>query len=125
MKIIRYILESRFWALMLKEIQQILNNKQLIFLLTFPPTIQLLIYGWVLNPDVDRLNLGVLDYDRSRESRELVSALTENRIFQVQLTTHSQTELSQQVRTGKLDAGLIIPPESIAMYCQGKLLKFK
>ena len=111
MKILRHFLESRFWALMLKEIQQIFSNKQLIFLLIFPPTIQLLIFGLALSPDVDRLSLGLLDYANSRESRELVAAFTENRIFQVKSAPDSQDILNQQVRTGEIDVGLVIPPE--------------
>lgn len=111
MIILRRLIESRFWALMLKEIRQILRNKQLIFLLIFPPTIQLLIFGSALSPDVERLNLGLLDYANSYESRELVSALTENRIFQVKSTPNNHDVLDRQVRTGEIDVGLVIPPE--------------
>ena len=53
MKTLHRLLESRFWALMLKEIRQIFSSKQLIFLLIFPPTIQLLIFGSALSPDVE------------------------------------------------------------------------
>ncbi|MGL5075137.1 MAG: ABC transporter permease [Waterburya sp.] len=111
MKILRRLLESRFWALMLKEIHQIFSSKELIFLLIFPPTIQLLIFGSALSPDVDRLNLGLLDYANSQESRELVAALTENRLFQVKSAPDSQDLLNQQVRRGELDVGLVIPLE--------------
>ncbi|MEO0012117.1 MAG: hypothetical protein RLZZ535_506 [Cyanobacteriota bacterium] len=111
MKILRRLLESRFWALMLKEIYQIFSSKELIFLLIFPPTIQLLIFGSALSPDVDRLNLGLLDYANSQESRELVAALTENRLFQVKSAPNSQDLLNQQVRTGEIDVGLVIPLE--------------
>jgi ABC-2 type transport system permease protein len=111
MKIFLRLVESRFWALMLKEISQIFSSKQLIFLLIFPPTIQLLIFGSALSPDVKGLSLGWLDYGNSRESRELVSALTENKIFQVKSAPNNQAALNQQVRTGKIDVGLVIPPE--------------
>ncbi|MEY3828027.1 MAG: hypothetical protein RLZZ148_2852 [Cyanobacteriota bacterium] len=46
MDIINNFFTSRFWALVLKEIRQILRNKKLIFLLVVPPKHQLLIYGW-------------------------------------------------------------------------------
>jgi ABC-2 type transport system permease protein len=111
MKILRRLLESRFWALMLKEIHQIFSSKELIFLLIFPPTIQLLIFGSALSPDVERLNLGLLDYANSQESRELVAALTENRLFQVKSVPDSQDLLNQQVRRGEIDVGLVIPLE--------------
>ena len=77
---LNWLFASRFYALARKEINQILRDKQLIILLIFPPTIQLLIYGFALNPDIHYLKMGVVDYARSQESRELISAFTENRI---------------------------------------------
>ncbi|HBB35718.1 MAG TPA: ABC transporter permease [Cyanobacteria bacterium UBA8803] len=111
MKIINCLLNSSFFALLVKEINQILRNKQLIFLLIFPPTMQLLIYGFALNPDVHYLKLGIVDYANSYNSRELVAALTENRIFVAQQYLFNERELGEQVRQGKLNVGLVIPPE--------------
>lgn len=105
------ILNSRFWALALKEIRQILRNKQLIFLLIFPPTIQLLIYGAALNPEVQFLKLGIVDYAHSQESRELVAAMTENRVFVPENYYVNEAELAEQVQHGTITAGLVIPPE--------------
>ncbi len=109
MKIFLRLLESRFWALMLKEIRQIFSSKELIFLLIFPPTIQLLIFGSALSPDVDHLKLGLLDYANSQESQELVAAFTENRLFQVKSAPSTPEILNNQVRTGDIDVGLVIP----------------
>lgn len=111
MKLLNRLLESRFWALVVKEINQILRNKQLIFLLLFPPTIQLLIFGFALNPDVQNLKLGVVDYANTYESRELVAAFTSNGIFSVTSHPLSQRSLGEQVESGKITAGLVIPPD--------------
>jgi ABC-2 type transport system permease protein len=105
------LFESRFWALTIKEVQQIFKNRQLIFLLIFPPTIQLLIFGLALSPDVSQLSLGVLNYDNTQTSRELVAALTENRVFEVKSYPKNQGELDRQVREGKIVTGLVIPPD--------------
>jgi ABC-2 type transport system permease protein len=102
---------SRFWSLVRKEINQILRNKQLIVLLIIPPTIQLLIYGFALNPDVHHLKLGVVDYARTADSRELVAAMSENHIFDVEAQLFSEKALATQVETGQLTAGIVIPPE--------------
>jgi len=102
---------SRLWALTRKELNQILRNRQLIVLLIVPPTVQLLIYGFALNPDVHNLKLGVVDYAQVPASREMVSALTENRLFRVETYPASERELSQQVETGELTVGLVIPPD--------------
>lgn len=111
MKFILRLFESSFWALVRKEFWQILRNKQLIILLIVPPTVQLLIYGTVLNPDVNNLRLGVVDYANVEASRELVTAITSNRVFILESVPVSEQELSRQVEEGKLDIGVIIPPE--------------
>lgn len=110
-KLLNALFNSRIWALAVKEINQILRNKQLIFLLVFPPTIQLLVFGFALSPDVQFLKLGVVDYADSQTSRELVAAMTENQIFVTQGYLYDEAELAEAVRLGKVTAGVVIPPE--------------
>lgn len=103
--------EGRFWALAVKEITQTLGNKQLIFMLVFPVTIQLLVFGFALSPEVSHIKLGIIDYSRTPASRELISAFTENDVFVADRYSNSQKELGNFVRNGKITAGLVIPPE--------------
>ncbi len=111
---------SRFWALCQKEINQIASNKQLLIILIFPPTIQLLIYGFALNPDVHNIRLGIVDYARTYESRELVTSLTSNRVFIAQEYLDREADLATQVRDGKITIGLVIPPDFPRNLDQGK-----
>lgn len=119
MKIFRRLVESRFWALAVKEVSQILRNKQLIFILVFPPTIQLLVFGLSLNPDVQNLRLGVVDHSNTLASRELVSAMTVNGVFKLDAkrfpwddrNRFDEAALSEQVRRGEVTTGIVIPPE--------------
>jgi ABC-2 type transport system permease protein len=105
------IFESCFWALAIKEVRQIFRNKQLLFLLTFPPTVQLCIFGFALSPDVRQLKLGILDESRTQVSRELVAALTENRVFIPQTYPVNPRALGEQVRRGQVDVGVVIPAD--------------
>jgi ABC-2 type transport system permease protein len=102
---------SRFWSLTLKEIRQIIKNRQIIFLLLFPPTVQLLVFGLALNPAVDHLSLGVVDYGNSPASRDFVAALVANDVFEVQSFQPNVRSLGQRVRTGQVSTGLVIPPD--------------
>ena len=111
MKLIKRLLTSRIWTLTKKEINQIFRSKQVLVLLIIFPTLQLLIYGFALNPDVHYLKLGIVDHANTHESRKLVSILTENRVFVVEKYMSSEQELGEQVREGKLTAGLVIPPD--------------
>ncbi|UFP93001.1 ABC transporter permease [Gloeobacter morelensis] len=111
MKFLESLLESRLWALIRKETIQILKNRQLLFLLLFPPTVQLLIFGFALSPDVRHVKLAVADYAGTATSRELVAAFTTNGIFDVAAASHSPQAVAEAVRTGRVTAALIIPPE--------------
>lgn len=112
--------DSRLWPLILKEIRQILKNRQIIFLLLFPPTVQLLVFGLALNPDVTGLSLGVVDYSNSPDSRELVSTIVANDSFKIESYQTREADLGQQVRTGQISTGLIIPPDFQRQLTAGK-----
>ena len=120
MPFIQNLLDSRLWPLILKEIRQILKNKQIIFLLLFPPTVQLLVFGLALNPEVSNLSLGVVDYSNSASSRELVATLVANDSFHITSYQSKEGDLGQQVRTGKISTGLVIPPDFERRIAAGK-----
>ncbi len=111
MKIIFNLVNSRLWSLFFKELNQILRSKQTLILLIIPPTVQMLLYGFALNPDVHYIKLGIVDYANIYESRELISALTENKIFVAEKYLFNTQELGEEVRTGTITAGLVIPPD--------------
>lgn len=99
----------RLWALFLKELRQIKADKKLMVTLVLPPTLQLVIFGFALNPEVTNLRLGVVDESRSAASREVVSAFVESRSFHVAESFQSSAQLGAALSAGKLDAGLIVP----------------
>lgn len=105
------LFEMRLLALIVKEMRQILRDRQLLFMLVFPPTFQLILYGFALNPEVKNLRLAIADFSLSPISRELTSAIVENHVFDVQKIKGSQSSALKAVRDGKIDAALIIPPE--------------
>ena len=109
-KFLRSILPGSFLALVVKEVREILRSKELVILLTLAPILQILLYGFTLNPDTTKINLGVVDYAHVAESRELISALTENKVFVLRQYQSSQAKLGEQVREGNITIGLVIPP---------------
>lgn len=98
-------------ALTRKEVRQIMRDRQLIFLLFFMPILQLFLYGFALSPEVEHLRLGVVDNALSKTSHELVAALVENGVFDIEPSGGSEAALSKKVLQGKLEAGLVIPPD--------------
>jgi len=98
-------------TLAIKELRQIMRDKQMVFLLFVMPILQLCLYGFALSPEVEHLRLGVIDLAHSPTSRELVSALVENGVFDLKQSGGTSESLATLVREGKLDAGVIVPPE--------------
>ena len=119
-KFIQRLLNSRFWTLAIKEVQQILRDKKLLFMLVFPPTVQLLLYGLILNPDVQYLKMGIVDQANVTASRELIAAFTENQVFVADYYSASQQTLGEQVRQGDITVGVVFPPEFNRQLAQNK-----
>ncbi len=103
------LFNSRWFALVRKEFNQIKRNRRLVIMLIIPPTLNIVLFGFALNPTVTNLKLGVVDESHSSQSRELISAMTESRSFKVTRYYLSQNELGDDLSAGNLDAGLVIP----------------
>ena len=73
----------RYFALTLKEVQQLRRNRVLLIQLMLPPTIVLVIFGFALNPKVRNLRMGVVDQNLTTESLGFVDFLTQNVNFKV------------------------------------------
>jgi ABC-2 type transport system permease protein len=99
----------RIWALFVKEFHQIRRNRRLVVLLIIPPTLNIVLFGLALNPTFENLRLGVVDYSRTPESRELVSAFTEGLVFKTNSYYASSEQMGQAISRSELDAGLVVP----------------
>lgn len=110
-KFIENITTCHIWALALKETREILHNKYLLFLILIPPTIQLLILGGALDPQVRNLSMAVVDHSMTRQSRQFIDNLSKSGTFQKSSYSPNETELSHSLESGKLDTGIVIPAD--------------
>src|SRR6516165_11707220 len=100
---------SRLWPLFLKEFHQLRRNGRLVIMLIIPPVLNIILFGFALNPTFENLRLGIVDDSRTPESRELVTAFRESLVFQIRGYYTSREHLGRMISTGGLDAGLLIP----------------
>ncbi len=110
-ELFNYILNLRWFALLAKEFRQISRNRRLLVILVVPPTVNVVLFGFALDPTVTNLRLGVIDENRSKESREVVSAMVESRAFQVSKYYFSVGDMGRDISSGELDAGLVVPED--------------
>lgn len=109
--IINSLLSWRLWPLCAKELRQIGRNRKLVAMMVIPPTLNLVLLGFAMNPEVTNLKLGLVDESRTAESREVVSAFGESRSFQLHKQYESTDALGKALSSGDLDAGLVIPSD--------------
>jgi ABC-2 type transport system permease protein len=100
---------QRLRALIRKEFNQIRRDRRLALSLIVPPTLQLLLFGFALDATVSNLRLGLVDDNRTPQSRELTATMTESKSFRLANTYFSTAELGAAISRGDLDAGLVIP----------------
>ena len=101
----------RFWPLFFKELNELRRNRRLIGMMLLPPTLNLVLLGFAMNPEVTDLRLGIVDESRSAESRELISAFAESKSFVPAAYYSSVAELTQALSGGELEAGLVVPSD--------------
>lgn len=111
---------GRFRARVLKELRQIRRDRRLALSLIVPPMLQVLLFGFALDSDVRDLRLGVVDESRTLESRELVSAITENRTFRLAGSFATAAELERALASGRLDVGIVVPYDYVRLRARAR-----
>ena len=111
----------RFWPLFFKEVNELRRNRRMIAMMLVPPTLNLVLLGFAMNPEVTDLRLGIVDESRTAESRELISAFTESRSFVSSGRYSSVEELSRALSMGELEAGLVVPSDFATKRTRGEV----
>ena len=97
--------------LLSKEFRQIRRNPFMIRAIIAVPVLQMLILVPAVTFEVKRIDLAVIDNDRSQASRELVAKLTGSSFFVVAATPATVTEAESMLFSGDADIALVIPPD--------------
>ena len=72
---------SRILAIARKEFFHIVYDFRTLLIIFIMPVLQLVIFGYALNMEIQRVDMAVLDFSRSTESRRLVEEFSGSRFF--------------------------------------------
>src|ERR1700687_517667 len=97
-------------AIARKEFLHVLRDPRSLVSALLQPLLMLLIFGWALSLDVDRIPTFVYDLDRSPSSRELIRAFQASRYFEVKKVKGYQP-IVQGMATSQCLIGLVVPPD--------------
>lgn len=102
---------SRLKEFIRKEFIQLFRDRRTRWILVIAPLIQLLIFGYVINFDINFIRMAVYDVSHTPESRELVRSFTGSKIFQLSRIAERDEDLSEELLTGRSDIAIKIGPE--------------
>ena len=100
----------RIKVIMMKEIIQVLREPKMRVLLVAPPLLQLIIFGYAVNLDVEDNSIGFMDQDRTRLSRALQAEFEGSRYFRIRYILEDEREVQEVLDRGQVPAVVRVLP---------------
>lgn len=94
---------------MRKELTQTLRDRRILFSIIAAPVLQLVLFGYAVNLDVDRIPTVICDLDRTPESRGLVEQFFANGTFTNHGELFDPAKAEAALENGEAAVALIIP----------------
>jgi ABC-2 type transport system permease protein len=110
----------RIRHIIIKEFIQVWRDKKMRFFLVFPPLVQLLVYGYIINFDIKHVAVGIFDESRTMESRNLIKRFRSNEWFSIKYYIQSQKELLDLIDHGEITMALWVEWDYATRLKQGK-----
>lgn len=104
-------MRDRILTLLKKEFIQLFRDPRMRAVVFGMPLVQLMIFGYVVNTDVENVRLAVLDMDRSARSRTLISRFEGSQYFKLVAMAGSMKELEDSMLSEEADLAIYIPPD--------------
>ena len=101
---------ERICVILRKEFIQALREPRMRVLLFVPPMVQLIVFGFAVNLDVDHARIAWMDMDRTPESRDLRDRFAGSGRFDIVSTPGSEEDVQRALDRGEAQAVVRILP---------------
>jgi ABC-2 type transport system permease protein len=102
---------KRFLTIVRKEFIQVRRDPISLRLPIAMPVVMMLLFGYAVNTEVDKITTVVFDRSMTQESREYIDLFPSSGSFEVVGYVSSEKELSDAIDGGKAKAAIIIPSD--------------
>lgn len=102
---------GRIFAVLLKELRQMRRDRLTLAMMIGIPTMQLLLFGFAINPDVRHLPAAVADLSDTVASRAVARDLFATGVVREVTAARSEQELRGLLDRGEIRIGVLIPPD--------------
>jgi len=99
-----------FWAILRKEITQMLRDRGTMFFALLVPVFELILFG-VIDMNAKNIPTVVFDMSHSEESRRLVEQFQATSLLRITEYARSRAELQNEIVAGRAQVGIEIPPD--------------
>jgi len=111
---------KRLWSVIQKEFVQLLRDRRTLLIQLLLPVIQLVLFGYAVETQVDHLPTVVVDGSRDAQSWRFVDALVNTSYFDVHDYLTSEREVIRAIDSGQAKAGVIVPADFAAAMERGE-----
>jgi ribosome-dependent ATPase len=101
---------GRMWAYARREALEIRRDPVRLSFAVFLPMILMLLFSYGISFDIENLAYGVLDHDRTPESREYLDEFAHSRYFREHAPIATYNELERRLQSGEIKLAIEIPP---------------
>jgi ABC-2 type transport system permease protein len=101
----------RVRAVTRKEIKHILRDPRSLIMALAEPMLMLVLFGYALTLDVDRIPTVIYDQDHTSQSRELVQKFASSRFFQIVGYASEYKSIESGIDRNKIFLAVVIPPQ--------------
>ncbi len=92
-----------------KELRQTLRDKRMVGSLVLAPVLQLVLFGYAINLDVDQIPTAVADQDGTKESRAAIEGLLAGGTFRFEESAADPEATQDALESGRAAVAVIVP----------------
>ena len=102
---------NRFIGFLKKEFYHIFRDKRSMLILFGMPIVQIMLFGYVINTDLNDVKMAVLDHSKDEYSAEILNKITSSGYFQLTDNLQSIEEADAIFRKGEVKLILVFEPD--------------
>jgi ABC-2 type transport system permease protein len=100
---------SQILHMMRKEFKQIFRDPPMIAIIFIVPILQLFVLAYTITTDVRHIKMGIIDYDNSIISREIIQSFNHTEQFDIVRYSENIYSISEEMRAWDIQFALVIP----------------
>jgi len=110
----------RIWAVARKEFLHVIRDARSLGMAIAIPMMMLMLFGYALTLDVDRVPLVVWDQSGTQQSRELISQFSASRYFSLREHVNNNDEITRAIDSSRALTAMVIPRDYVQRMSSGR-----